>query len=80
MREEYIIQAYSPSLNRTVREFNLAMGNPIITDQRLADLTADSFSARLNQQKHLKVTDWQPKAEWQKTGIETIDGYTGHTG
>lgn len=75
MREEYIIQAYSPSKHQTVREFNLEMGNPSITDQALAEKFADSFATRLNRQRYLKATDWIPKAEWQQLGVDTLGGH-----
>lgn len=75
MREEYVIQAHSPSKNQTIREFNLEMGNPSITNKVQALQIATSFADRLNKQKHLQATDWQPKVEWQQLGIETIPGF-----
>lgn len=75
MREEYIIEAYSPSKNQKIREFNLEMGNPSITVLSDANRIAESFAARLNNQQYLKATDWQPKVTWQQLGIETIPGY-----
>lgn len=75
MREEYIIQAYSPTAHQTVREFNLGMGNPSITNRNLAQQIAESFAARLNAKQHLKVSDWIAKIEWQQLGIETLPGY-----
>ena len=75
MREEYIIEAYSPSKNQTIREFNLEMGNPSITNRSEANRLAESFATRLNKKQHLKTTDWQAKVTWQQLGIETIPGY-----
>lgn len=75
MREEYVIQAYSPSKNQTVREFNLEMGNPSITDKTKAQQFANAFASRLNHQQYLKTTDWVAKVEWQQLGIETLSGY-----
>lgn len=75
MREEYVIQAYSPTAHQTIREFNLEMGNPSIVDKIKADQIATAFAHRLNQQRYLNVTDWRPKVEWQQLGIETIPGY-----
>jgi hypothetical protein len=72
MREEYVIQAYSPSKNQTIREFNLEMGNPSITNKAQADQIANAFAARLNQQQYLKATDWRAKVEWQQLGMETF--------
>lgn len=72
MREEYIIQAYSPSQNQTIREFNLEMGNPAIIDRIKAQQIAEAFALRLNKQQYLRSTDWQPKIKWQQSGIETL--------
>lgn len=75
MREEYVIEAYSPRMNQTVREINLEMGNPSITNRATAQKFAESLAQRLNQKQHLKTTDWQPKVTWQQLGIETLPGY-----
>lgn len=75
MREEYVIQAYSPSKHQTIREVNLEMGNPSITNRAQADQIASAFAYRLNNQKYLQANDWQPKVEWQQLGIETLPGY-----
>lgn len=75
MREEYVIEAYSPSKNQTIREFNLEMGNPSITSRTQANQIASSFATRLNNQQYLRATDWEAKVTWQQLGIETIPGY-----
>lgn len=77
MREEYVIQAYSPTAHQVIREFNLEMGNLSITDLNYATQIATSFAQRLNQQQYLKATDWEPKVEWQQLGIQTLPGYIG---
>ena len=62
MREEYVIEAYSPSLNQSVREFQLESSGPAsITDLQSAQQLAGNFSIRLNQQ----------------LGIETMPGFVG---
>ena len=58
---EYIIKAYSPSLNVTQRELNLMSAAP--NNAREADLWAQSFAQRLNEQGFLKATDWRPQTE-----------------
>lgn len=75
MREEFVIQAYSPSKHQTVREINLEMGNPSIINQNTAQQLAEAFAIRLNRQRHLQANDWVAKVEWQQLGIETLPGY-----
>ena len=75
MREEYVIQAYSPTAHQVIREFNLEMNNPAITDSVYATQIATAFAERLNRNQYLKATDWEPKVEWQQVGIETLPGY-----
>jgi hypothetical protein len=58
---EYIIKAFSASLNVTQRELNLMSAHP--NNQREADMWAASFAARLNEQRFLNATDWQPQTE-----------------
>lgn len=77
-RQEYTINAYSPSLNQTIREFNLAAGNPAILDGAYAQKVADSFAHRLNQQRHMKATDWEGRAIFETVGIETLPTYLFH--
>ena len=77
-RQEYTINAYSPSLNQSIREFNLAQGNPALLDQQYAQKVADSFAYRLNQQRHMKATDWEGRAIFESVGIETLPNYLFH--
>lgn len=80
MRQEYVIEAYSPSLNQSLRELNLNMNNPAIQDRRYAQQVADAFAFKLNQQAKLKATDWIGRTRWEQAGLETIPGYQFHTG
>jgi hypothetical protein len=59
--QEYIITAYSSAANQTQREINL-MG-PAPTTKLEADRWAASYALRLNQQRHLQQSDWQPRIE-----------------
>lgn len=57
----YAIQAYSKTLNSTVREFDEDSLNYRHTPghaQRLAQQKADSLAARLNAKRHKGATDW----------------------
>ena len=56
---EYIIKAYSPTLNETQRELNLMNAAP--TTESVAWQWANSFAQRLNQTTPTK--DWQAQIE-----------------
>ncbi len=58
---EYIITAHSPSLNVTQRELNLMSAHP--NNPREAQMWADSFAHRLNEQRFLNAEDWQARTE-----------------
>lgn len=53
---EYTVQARSPSLGYTIRELQLE--SPAIQRRDLALQFAESFAARLNQQRHMNQSDW----------------------
>ena len=62
MSEQHIIEAYSPTLNQTVREFHLNDFDIVdTTDANIAQQKADDFAIRLNQRQYLKTTDWVGK-------------------
>lgn len=77
-REEYTINAFSPSLNQSMRELNLEMGNPQITNKIYAQQIADAFAHKLNQKKHMQATDWVGRAKFETVGIETLPNYLFH--
>jgi hypothetical protein len=79
-REEYTINAYSPSLNQSMREINLEMGNPQILDKNYANQVATAFAYKLNQKAHMQATDWVGQAKFETVGIETLPNYLFHTG
>lgn len=60
-KPEYIIKAWSPSLNVEQRELNLMSAHP--SSQLDADRWATSFATRLNEQQFLRTQDWQPRTE-----------------
>ena len=64
-KPEYIVKAYSPSLNVTQRELNLMSAHP---SSRLdAERWAASFAQRLNEQQFLRTTDWVAQTELVNT-------------
>lgn len=80
MPQLYTVEAYSPSLNQSVRQFDLTnVVNTQLTEQE-AQLAASRFAQTQNQQFYMHVCDWQPKVLFQTVGVSTIDGYQWHTG
>jgi hypothetical protein len=71
----YTVEAYSPSLGQTVREFDLTnVVNEQLTQQQ-ADFLAARFAELQNRNFYMHVCDWQPRVIQQQVGIETLDGY-----
>jgi hypothetical protein len=58
---EYIIKAYSKSLNITQRELQLMGPQP--TKLREAERLAESFARRLSQRRHQGAGDWIAQTE-----------------
>jgi hypothetical protein len=58
---EYIVLAFSPTLNQTQRELNLMSAHP--DNARDAQRWADSFATRLNDKQALRATDWVGRIE-----------------
>jgi hypothetical protein len=79
MSLEYTVYAYSPSLNQTLRQFNLDGGvnNPHLTEEQ-ANQWATGFAAQLNQQTNMGATDWQAVVKYEELGIQTLPGYLFH--
>jgi len=67
--QEYIITAHSAAANQTQREINLMAPAPTTAIE--ADRWAASYAARLNQQRHLQQTDWQPRIELVGAHVRT---------
>jgi hypothetical protein len=68
----YAINAYSKSLNSTVREFDqdsLERRHTAGHQKRLAEQKAASLASRLNHQKHKGAGDWTAKAVLQDYGV-----------
>lgn len=81
MSIEYVVEAYSPSLNQTVREFQLSNNaNVSITSEAIALQHGQSFAQRMNNKQHMSATDWVAKVTLQELGIQTLPNYLFHTG
>jgi len=75
MAQIYTVEAYSPSINQTVREFDLTnIVNEQLTQQQ-ADQMAQRFAEVQNRNFYMHACDWQPLVKLQTVGVETIDGY-----
>jgi hypothetical protein len=68
--QHYTIWAYSASTNTTQREINLEgmQYNPV-RDAATADLWAQSFAMRLNQQGSCGATDWVGRVLFETMGL-----------
>lgn len=71
--QHYTIWAYSASTNTTQREINLEgmQYNPV-RDQATADLWAESFAIRLNQQGSNGATDWVGRVLFERMGLDNF--------
>jgi|TARA_R110000851_G_scaffold118929_3_gene246509 hypothetical protein len=68
----YAIQAYSKTVNSTVREFDqdsLERRHTLGHQSRLATQKAESFASRLNHNKHKGASDWQARAVLQDYAV-----------
>ena len=71
----YTVEAYSPSLNQTVRQFDLTnIVNEQLTKEQ-ADLAAERFATLQSSNFYMHACDWQPLVKQQEVGIQTVDGY-----
>jgi hypothetical protein len=71
----YTVEAYSPSLNQTVRQFDLTNVVDETLTQEQAELLAQQFADLQNRNFYMHVCDWKPKVIQQDVGIHTVDGY-----
>jgi len=71
----YTVEAYSPSLNQTVRQFNLTASSLLQKDQAMALKDATVWCEQLNHQQYLQRADWCPRVEHLAVGIGTIPGW-----
>jgi hypothetical protein len=71
----FTVEAYSPSLGQTVRQFDLT--NVVNEQLTLAEATfmAQRFAQLQSEQFYMYACDWQPLVKQQEVGIETVDGY-----
>jgi hypothetical protein len=75
MAQIYTIQAYSPSLNQTLRQIDLT--NILDTTSTLAQaqMVAEQFANLQNSRFHMQACDWQARVQLEEVGIHTMPGY-----
>ena len=71
----YTVEAYSASLNQTVRQFDLTNVVDETLTKEQADLLAQQFADVQNRNFYMHACDWQAKVIQQDVGIHTVDGY-----
>jgi hypothetical protein len=71
----YTVEAYSPSLHQTVRQFDLTNVVDETLTQEQAELLAQQFADLQNRNFYMHACDWQAKVIQQDVGIHTVDGY-----
>jgi len=71
----YTVEAYSPSLHQTVRQFDLTNVVDETLTKEQAEQLAQQFADVQNRQFYMHVCDWQAKVIQQDVGIHTVDGY-----
>jgi hypothetical protein len=77
MQTGYTINAHSPSLNQTVRQFDLSDLN-LLQDALQAQQLADSFAELQNRDVKMGAADWLGQIELTQVGIETWPSFNGH--
>jgi hypothetical protein len=73
--QTYTIWAYSPSLNESHRQFDLANINTALLDPIKAQQLADAHAHQYNQQRKQHKTDWVGQIKLETVGVTTIPGY-----
>ena len=72
MRTSYTIWAYSPSLNTSHRQFDLANIHTDILDPTQAQRNADAFASIYNRDRKQNATDWVGQIKLENLGISTL--------
>lgn len=70
MKYLWMIRAYSPTLNQTIREF--CLDGTVINTQRQALQRAEAFAYRLNRDGINHARDWQARTSYEPVGMSTL--------
>lgn len=73
----WVVYAYSSSLNQKVRRIDLANMQATL-DEVTAKRDAEFFAELQNTNRYLNTGDWVGHVEYERHGIETLDGYITH--
>jgi hypothetical protein len=71
----YTVEAFSPSLNQSVRQFNLMSTSLLQDNEQIARKDAEIWCEQLNRQQYMNRADWLPRVEHLAVGIGTIPGF-----
>jgi hypothetical protein len=73
--QRYTVYAYSPSLNQSVRRFDLANvhNNDVSYEQAMIDAT--NFAQLQNSQQYMKTSDWLARVEEEQLGYDTMPNF-----
>ena len=75
MPQIYTVLAYSPSLNQTIRQFDLTNVVDTTSTQAQAQRSAEQFAHVQNSRFHMQTCDWQARVQLEQVGVETMPGY-----
>ena len=79
MAQIYTVSAYSPSLNQTIRQIDLANILDETSTQQQAQQAAEQFARLQNSRFHMQACDWTAQVQLEEVGIQTIPGFQKRT-
>ena len=73
--QRYTVYAYSPTLNQSVRRFDLSnvTNDDITYEQAMTDAT--NFAQLQNTNQYMKTTDWLAQVQEESLGYDTIPNF-----
>jgi sugar phosphate isomerase/epimerase len=75
MPQIYTVSAYSPTLNQTIRQFDLTNVIDTTSTQAQAQMVAEQFANLQNSNFHMHVCDWRAQVQLEEVGVHTMPGY-----
>lgn len=75
MAQIYTVNAYSPSLNQSVRQLDLTNVLDTTSTQAQAQMAAEQFARLQNSNFFMHACDWCAQVKLETVGVTTIPGY-----
>jgi hypothetical protein len=75
MAQTYTVEAFSPSLNQTIRQVDLTRVLDTVSTLEQAQAVAEAFARLQNTNFHMHVCDWCARVQQQEVGVHTMPGY-----